>query len=281
MDIALHPRSPRTSGSTSRTTSRAASGTDADGKDFPVASNSILRGSGTARRSTDVSDIFVSDDVDMEMSRIAFGRDGMLYMTIGGPGTGPAGQPRPPAARQRRRRQDPAHDRRRQRAARQPVRRQGRLQAPHLHDGPPHPAGPRAQSRSPARCGPASRGRTAATRSTSCGRAATTAGRSSATAATTAAITCRPAPYRDGMERPHVLWVPSIAVSGMMFYTGDRFPNWQRNLFVGGHARGRDRAHRPAPAHRVQRQLGRTAARSRCCAICTSASATCGRAPTA
>ena len=43
-----------------------------------------------------------------------------------------------------------------------------------------------------------------------------------------------PTPYRDGVERPHILWVPSIAVSGMAFYTGDRFPNWRRNLFVGG-----------------------------------------------
>ena len=33
-------------------------------------------------------------------------------------------------------------------------------------------------------------------------------------------------------------WVPSIAVSGMTFYTGDRFPNWQRNLFVGGMREG-------------------------------------------
>jgi glucose/arabinose dehydrogenase len=47
-----------------------------------------------------------------------------------------------------------------------------------------------------------------------------------------------PVPYRDGMERPHVLWVPSIAVSGMAFYTGDRFPNWKRNLFVGGMREG-------------------------------------------
>ena len=39
--------------------------------------------------SPNVKDIFVADDVDMEASRIAFGLDGMLYMTIGGPGTGP------------------------------------------------------------------------------------------------------------------------------------------------------------------------------------------------
>jgi hypothetical protein len=29
-------------------------------------------------------------------------------------------------------------------------------------------------------------------------------------------------------------WVPSIAVTGMAFYTGSRFPAWQRNIFVGG-----------------------------------------------
>ena len=45
---------------------------------------------GTARRSPTCKEIFLSDDVDTEVSRIAFGRDGMLYMTIGGPGTGPA-----------------------------------------------------------------------------------------------------------------------------------------------------------------------------------------------
>jgi glucose/arabinose dehydrogenase len=47
-----------------------------------------------------------------------------------------------------------------------------------------------------------------------------------------------PTPYRDGMERPHIVWVPSIALSGMAFYTGDRFPNWKRNLFIGGMREG-------------------------------------------
>ena len=40
-------------------------------------------------------------------------------------------------------------------------------------------------------------------------------------------------PWRDGMEPPLVFWVPSIAVSGMAFYTGDRFPAWKGNVFVG------------------------------------------------
>ena len=41
-------------------------------------------------------------------------------------------------------------------------------------------------------------------------------------------------PWREGMEQPQYYWVPSIAISGMTFYTGDRFPAWQGHLFVGG-----------------------------------------------
>lgn len=38
---------------------------------------------------------------------------------------------------------------------------------------------------------------------------------------------------RAGMEQPVVHWTPSIAVSGMALYTGDAFPEWQGDLFVG------------------------------------------------
>jgi glucose/arabinose dehydrogenase len=38
---------------------------------------------------------------------------------------------------------------------------------------------------------------------------------------------------KPGMAQPVWKWVPSIAPSGMAFYTGDQFPEWQRNLFVG------------------------------------------------
>lgn len=37
-----------------------------------------------------------------------------------------------------------------------------------------------------------------------------------------------------GMEQPKHYWTPSIAVCGIDFYEGDRFPKWQNNLFVGG-----------------------------------------------
>lgn len=36
-----------------------------------------------------------------------------------------------------------------------------------------------------------------------------------------------------GMEQPILHWTPSIAPSGMTFYTGDKYPGWQGNLFVG------------------------------------------------
>lgn len=38
---------------------------------------------------------------------------------------------------------------------------------------------------------------------------------------------------KDGMEQPVKYWVPSIAPSGMAFYTGDLFPKWKGSLFVG------------------------------------------------
>jgi glucose/arabinose dehydrogenase len=37
-----------------------------------------------------------------------------------------------------------------------------------------------------------------------------------------------------GMEQPAHYWVPSIATSGLAFCTGQRFPRWQGNAFVGG-----------------------------------------------
>jgi glucose/arabinose dehydrogenase len=49
-----------------------------------------------------------------------------------------------------------------------------------------------------------------------------------------------PGPWQQGdrpghpvFEPPIVYWMPSIAVSGMAFYTGDRFPKWKGDVFVG------------------------------------------------
>lgn len=38
---------------------------------------------------------------------------------------------------------------------------------------------------------------------------------------------------REGLEQPIYYWDPSIAPSGMAFYTADKFPKWKGNVFVG------------------------------------------------
>ncbi len=40
--------------------------------------------------------------------------------------------------------------------------------------------------------------------------------------------------HKTGMEQPIIQWTPVIAPSGMAFYTGDLFPQWKGNLFIGG-----------------------------------------------
>jgi aldose sugar dehydrogenase len=41
-------------------------------------------------------------------------------------------------------------------------------------------------------------------------------------------------PYsRPGMVDPRMFWVPAISPSSILFYTGDKFPRWRHNLFVG------------------------------------------------
>ncbi len=39
--------------------------------------------------------------------------------------------------------------------------------------------------------------------------------------------------HKPGMAQPIHYWIPSIAPSGMAFYTGERFPRWRGDLFVG------------------------------------------------
>lgn len=39
--------------------------------------------------------------------------------------------------------------------------------------------------------------------------------------------------HKEGMAQPIYYWVPSIAPSGMAFYSGKRFKHWKDNLFIG------------------------------------------------
>ena len=46
-------------------------------------------------------------------------------------------------------------------------------------------------------------------------------------------------PWLAEFERPEIIWWPSVAPSGLTFYTGEQFPTWQGNLFVGSMMVGR------------------------------------------
>lgn len=45
-------------------------------------------------------------------------------------------------------------------------------------------------------------------------------------------------PLVPGIEKPVLVWLPSIAPSGLLFYEGDKFPAWKGNLFIGSGRRG-------------------------------------------
>ncbi len=58
---------------------------------------------------------------------------------------------------------------------------------------------------------------------------------------------------RDGIEAPTHFWVPSIATSGLMIYTGDLFPAWKGSIFAGGLA-GQQMARLTMQGQRVVRE---------------------------
>ena len=45
-------------------------------------------------------------------------------------------------------------------------------------------------------------------------------------------IAIHSATHQDGMEPPVHIWVPSIGVTGMLFYTGAAFPDWRGDMIV-------------------------------------------------
>jgi len=202
-----------------------------------LASNAVGRGTWDGKALTDVKEIFLSDDVDTEVSRIAFGRDGMLYMTIGGPGTGPAASLNRPqngndyAGKLLRMRDDgslPPDNPFAGKAGYKPYiyamgfRNQlgltvnpynGELWA--AEQGPN--GGDEVNVILPGK---------------NYGWPFASYGRDYMGPRFNAQHTAQ------GFEEPTVYWVPSIAVSGMTFYNGDRLPAWRRNLFVGGMREG-------------------------------------------
>jgi glucose/arabinose dehydrogenase len=237
MDIALHPRFAENKWIYISYHKPVGMGKSADGKDFPLASNSILRGTWDGNQLTDVRDIFVADDVDMEMSRIAFGQDGMLYMTIGGPGTGP------PESLNR-----PQHG---NDYAGKILRMTDEGAVP--KDNPfvgkagfkplIYTMGHRTQLG--LAVNPFNGEVWAGEQGPNGGDEVNVLkpGKNYGWPLVSYGSDYRGprfAAFAAGkdFEEPRLFWTPAIALSGMMFYTGDRFPNWKRNLFVGGMREG-------------------------------------------
>ena len=146
----------------------------------------------------------------------------------------------------------------------QPLRRPPRCRPDDLELRPPQPAGARVPPGHGRALGlgarPARRRRAQPDRAA----AATTAGRSSPSASTTTARRSALAPSRKAWSRPVVQWTPSLAVCGIAFYTGDRFPGLEERPL-----RGRPRR-QAAAAPGDRGRPGRRTRRS-----CSGASAAC------
>jgi aldose sugar dehydrogenase len=201
-----------------------------------LASNGISRATWDGTKLTDVKEIFLSDDVDTEVSRIAFGRDGMLYMSIGGPGTGPA-----PSLNRPQNGNDYAGKLLR-------MRDDGSLPKDNPYAGTsgfkPYIYAMGFRNQLGLAVNPYNGEVWAAEHGPNGGDEVNVIlpgrnyGWPFASYGRDYMGPRFPAAHAPTYEEPAVYWVPSIAVSGMAFYNGDRFPNWQRNLFVGGMREG-------------------------------------------
>ena len=235
MDIALHPNFAQNKWIYISYHKPMGTAKGVDGRDAPIASNSILRGTWDGKALTDVRDVFVADDIDMEASRITFGPDGMLYMGIGGPGTGSkismdrAQGTNDLAGKILRMRDDgsvPPDNPFVGKTGYKPyIFSMGhRVQLglafnPYTNELWETENGPNGGDE----LNVVRAGRNYGWPIVSYGRDYNGP---------------RFSPTLPGMEDPLVFWVPSIATSGLTFYTGDRFPGWKRNVFVGGMREG-------------------------------------------
>jgi len=237
MDIALHPQFATNKWLYISYHKPMGQGVGPDNRPGAIASNSIMRGTWDGKGLTDIKDICVADDVDMEVSRLAFGADGMLYMSIGGPGTGGDDSLIRPqhlndyAGKILRMRDDgsvpPDNPFVGQKDAKARIFSMGHRNqlgmamnpwTKEIWSGEQGPNG--GDEINIIRAGK------------NYGWPLLSDGRDYR------GPYISPSPYKEGMERPHVIFVPSIAISSIAFYTGDKFPNWQRNLFVSGMREG-------------------------------------------
>ena len=58
---------------------------------------------------------------------------------------------------------------------------------------------------------------------------------------------------REGIEPSVMIWQPGIVPSGLIFYSGDAFPQWRGNLMAGSIQRGANSRNRGIGAGRIRR----------------------------
>ena len=199
----------------------------------PAGASTLARGTWDGKALTNVRDIFESGATDTESSRIAFGRDGMLYMTISAPGVGAAvvrsQDPNDYAGKVIRLRDDgsvPPDNPFVGRAGYKPA-----IYTLGHRNGHGLAVNPETGELWSTEQGPNGGDEINIIRAgKNYGWPMVSYGRNY--------LGARMKPSMDGMEEPILFWVPSIAVTGMTFYTGDRFPAWKRNVFVGGLRQG-------------------------------------------
>ena len=239
MDVVLHPRfaenkwiylSYHKPGGTPVAPAR--------GRGAPVApegASTLARGTWDGKALTGVRDIFESGATNTESSRIAFGRDGMLYMTVSAPGVGPeivrSQDPDDYAGKVIRLRDDgtvPPDNPFIGKAGYKPA-----VYTLGHRNGHGLAVNPETGELWMTEQGPDGGDEINIIKAgLNYGWPMVSYGRNYLGSRVSEN------PWKEGTEQPLLFWVPSIAVTGMTFYTGDRFPAWKRNVFVGGLRQG-------------------------------------------
>ena len=190
----------------------------------------LARGTWNGHALVDVRDVFESRAIDTEASRLAFGPDGMIYMSISAPGSPDVRRAQDPgdyAGKIVRLRDDgtiPDDNP----FARRPGYRPGIFTLGH-RNGHGIAVNPETGELWQSEQGPSGGDELNVLRpGRNYGWPLVSFGRNYSGAR----ISRRPS--SDGVEDPTVVWLPSIGATGMTFYTGDRFPHWKRNVFVTG-----------------------------------------------
>jgi aldose sugar dehydrogenase len=191
----------------------------------------LARGMWDGNALVDVRDIFESGTTGTEASRIVFGRDGMIYMSISGPGSGPdvkrAQDPGDYAGKIVRLQDDGSIPRDNPFVGRSGYK--SAIYSMGHRNGHGLAVNPETGDVWETEQGPSGGDEMNIVR----------AGRNYGWPLVSYGrdywghrISARPT--RTGIEDPQVVWLPSIGLTGMTFYTGDRFPHWKRNVFVAG-----------------------------------------------